>query len=201
MQRIGKFGSMMIKYYKPKWLYPEAYAFARYFSTQLLLFGWWLPFREAVRSQLTVSETDQGVGIPSGSNFFLLNLFFAIVSWLGSSFGYSFFILGVEWGYMIIPFLHEICILGSVVTLTVFAWKIWYVPGILLLVPCLFYLISVYMMGQFAYYNGPNVPSDFFFELFRSTLTQPKKMKKSKGDTYSMADARPARVGIRLPSN
>lgn len=163
------------------WLVPELYAFARYFQSLFLAFGWWLAWREAFRSQLDPSSTDEGVSTPSNHYVFMFNLFYIIIVFLSQSFGYTFFIIGLEWGFMMIPLLTEICIWVSVGVLAVYVGLIWYVPAILVAISLAFYTFSVGVMFDFAMkHDNSTVNGNYIFKGLRDTIGSREGSKAGK---------------------
>ena len=166
---------------KPGYVLPEVYAFCRYFCSLIIAIGWWLPWREAYRSQFVVSATDQGVGTPSNHYFFMLNLSFLILIWLGGNFGYSFFVIGIEGGWMCIAFFHELALFVCVSGVLVYGWLIWMTIWRIMLVPGVFYLISMVIMLQFwmkesKSKKGRNDPR-FVFHLYNTVIGSQKGSK------------------------
>lgn len=139
--------------YHPPFFIPELYSLLRVLCILLIGVGTWMAWREAARAESGVPE-DPEEPDPTQGDFFKSMLFYIIFLGLEGGFGLSFFHIGLSLGWFGFPVLLELGALAMAVTLTVYAWLIWWLPGMLILIGTVFVLYSVIMMALYWLYGA-----------------------------------------------
>jgi len=140
--------------YKPGVLLPEIYTIFRFLAYLSLAFGVWLILREADFAGFVPPETDPNAGIPSAYNFRLVMIFYLLFWVFSTSVGASVFTIGLGWGWLSVPIILELFTWVCILVMDIYAFYIWWVPGLLILVALVYSTISVLIFILFAVYTG-----------------------------------------------
>lgn len=134
--------------YKPYWFQAEFFGFIFTLVYVLISIAAFLAWREGFRSDNAPPGPISGD--TPGDDIYISAMIIYTAFWgISLAIGPVFFQMGLQWGWLFLPFVLGLVLLGCAAALTALFWIIWIVPGIMMLVGAVGVLYGCYVVLMF----------------------------------------------------